>query len=62
MKKLSLALRLKNMKPGHSFIVNGERERQRICRIAKSLTDSESIKHQIVTVHLGNGIFKAAAI
>lgn len=62
MKELSLALRLKNMKPGDIFTVTGEPQRQRVCRIAKALRDSEAITHQIVTLHAGNYVYKVAAI
>lgn len=62
MKEISLAMRLKKMKPGDIFTVTGEPQRQRVCRIAKALRDSEAITHQIVTLHAGKNLFKVAAI
>ena len=62
MKKLQLVQRLKNMKPGDSFTVSGERERQKVCRAKKFLEDAELLDHQIITLHLGNFVFKVAAV
>lgn len=62
MKQLSIAIRLKRLKPGDSFTVKGESQRQSVCRTAKALSDVEAIKTRIVTLHVGGQVFKVVAV
>ena len=48
-KELNLASRVRNLKPGLSFQVDSERERQSVCRIAKNLKDAGVIEFDVVT-------------
>jgi hypothetical protein len=59
--QLSIAQRIKSLKPGKSFTVKTEPERQEACRLAKALKDMEYITFSIVTKKEGN-LFKVAAI
>jgi len=59
--QLSIAQRIKSLKPGKSFTVKTESERQEACRLAKALKDMEYITFSIVTKKELGG-FKVAAI
>jgi hypothetical protein len=60
-KRLAIAQRVRALKVGQSFVVSTEKERQQVCRIAKSLRDAGVIEFDVVTKS-DNGKFKVAAI
>ena len=64
MKKLSLALRLRNMKAGNTFNVTGKHERAQVCRTVKTLRDAESLRcRNIITVQIQDSdIFQVLAL
>lgn len=60
-KDIELAQKVRALKVGQQFIVSTERQRQRVCRVAKSLRDSGAINFRVVTRE-ENGLFTVAAI
>jgi hypothetical protein len=60
-KDLSLAQKVRSLKVASSFTVATEKERQQVCRVAKSLKDAGVIEFDVVTKRDGD-IFKVAAI
>jgi len=62
-KELNLASKVRNLKPGQSFFVADDKERQSVCRIAKNLRDAGVIEFDVVTKWSEDGQnFKVAAI
>lgn len=61
MKELTIAQKVRGLKIGKSFTVSTEQDRQRVCRVAKSLKDAGVISFSIVTKRDGD-MFKVAAI
>lgn len=59
--KMHMAKRVRSMKIGEQFMVFTHKERQAVCRVAKSLKDSGAIEFDVVTKRDGNK-FKVAAI
>lgn len=60
-KDLTLAQKVRGLKAGKPFTVPTEKERQQVCRIAKSLKDAGVIEFDVVTKRDGD-VFKVAAI
>jgi hypothetical protein len=60
-KEISLAQKIRALKVGKSFTVSTEKERQKACRIAKTLREACAIDFTVVTKRKGN-VFKIAAI
>lgn len=58
---LNLAQRIRGLKAGKPFTVPTEKDRQSVCRIAKSLKDAGVIEFDVVTRKEGDA-FKVAAI
>jgi hypothetical protein len=57
-----LALKIKALTVGRSFLVKTVAEREAVCRAAKSLRDAKVINFDIVTKQQDDGTFKVAAI
>ena len=60
-KQLNLAQRVRVLKIGQHFHVSTEKERQEVCKVAKSLRDAGVIEFNVVTKADGER-FKVAAI
>jgi hypothetical protein len=60
-KEIDLAQKVRALKAGSPFTVKTEKQRQRVCRIAKALRDSGAIDFTVVT-RKENGAFTVAAI
>lgn len=59
--ELNLAARIKNLKVGQSFYVRTPGDRQKACKVAKTLRDAGVITFTVVTSAEGER-FKVAAI
>lgn len=55
-KALSLAQKVRQLKPGQSFTVKTKREQRQICAMAKTLRDGGFINFEIVTKATPEGI------
>ena len=60
-KELSIARQVRGLKIGQPFTVKTDKERQKVCRIAKALKDAGVITFDVVTKRDGD-LFKVAAI
>lgn len=60
-KQLNLAQRIRALAVGKSFHVDTEKERQEVCKVAKTLRDAGVIEFEVVTKQDGDR-FKVAAI
>lgn len=59
--ELNLAARIRNLKSGESFYVKTESDRQKVCKIAKTLRDAGVIQFEVKTSEEGER-FRVVAI